>query len=294
MAQKTGLSSNEVANLLMYSPVTVCEWMQNGMLHAEVSGVIKRPFTMGDVAQFARENSKQFNRPDRGKLRVLIVNSDVQSASRLVEILDTLSESTEAVAVHSTFDAGRKITDFRPDVVLVDSQMLRQESLEICRLIKSDHATRHVQIVAVLDPADRDHCLQYMVAIGLLKGNLQAEHYEDNVASDPRVDALREKMEVSEEERFTREYLEPDKRAIGNSLQVFYNDGSSSEEVVVDYPVGHRRRRDEGIPLLKAKFERYLRGHINAKKAEQILTICTDQQTFENTSVTQMLALLQH
>ena len=157
MAQKTGLSSNEVANLLMASPVTVCEWMQNGMLHAEVLGVIKRPFTMGDVAQFARENGKQFNRPDRSKLRVLIVNSDVQSASRLVEILDTLSESTEAVAVHSTFDAGRKITDFRPDVVLVDSQMLRQESMEICRLIKSDHATRHLQIVAVLDPAYRDH-----------------------------------------------------------------------------------------------------------------------------------------
>jgi 2-methylcitrate dehydratase len=144
------------------------------------------------------------------------------------------------------------------------------------------------------NPADRDHCLQYMVAIGLLKGDLQAEHYEDNVASDPRVDALREKMEVSEEERFTREYLEPDKRAIGNSLQVFYNDGSSSEEVVVDYPVGHRRRRDEGIPLLKVKFERYLRGHINAKKAEQILSICADQQTFEDTSVTQMMGLLQH
>jgi 2-methylcitrate dehydratase len=144
------------------------------------------------------------------------------------------------------------------------------------------------------NPADRDHCLQYMVAIGLLQGDLQAEHYEDNVANDPRVDALREKMEVSEEERFTREYLEADKRAIGNSLQIFYRDGSSSEEVVVDYPVGHRRRRDEGIPLLKAKFERYLRGHINAKKAGQILAICADQQAFETTSVTQMMELLQH
>jgi 2-methylcitrate dehydratase len=144
------------------------------------------------------------------------------------------------------------------------------------------------------NPADRDHCIQYMVAIGLLKGDLQAEHYEDNVANDPRVDALREKMEVSEEERFTKEYLEADKRAIGNSLQIFYKDGSSSDEVVVDYPVGHRRRRDEGIPLLKAKFERYLRGHINAKKAEQILAICADQQAFEATSVTQMMELLQH
>lgn len=164
MAQKTQLNSNEVTNLLMNSPLTVCEWMQNGMLHAEVSGVIKRPFNMGDVAQFARENGKQFNRPDHGKLRVLIVNSDVSSASRLVEILDTLSETAEAVAVHSTFDAGRKITDFRPDVVLIESQMLRQESLEICRLIKSDHATRHVKIVAVLDPADRDHKQRLLMA----------------------------------------------------------------------------------------------------------------------------------
>ncbi len=164
MAQKTQLSSNEVANLLMESPITVCEWMQNGMLHAEVAGVVKRPFTMGDIAQFARENGKQFNRQDRDQLRVLIVNSDVQSASRLVEILDTLSETTEAVAVHSTFDAGRKITDFRPDVVLIDSQMLRQESLEICRLIKSDHATRHVKIVAVLDPGDRDHKQRLLMA----------------------------------------------------------------------------------------------------------------------------------
>jgi 2-methylcitrate dehydratase len=142
------------------------------------------------------------------------------------------------------------------------------------------------------NPADRDHCLQYMVAIGLLKGDLQAEHYEDAVAADPRVDALRGKMEVSEEERFTREYLEPDKRAIGNSLQVFYSDGSSSEEVVVDYPVGHRRRREEGIPLLEAKFERYLRGRLSAKKANRILEICADQQSFENSSVTQIMELL--
>ncbi len=142
------------------------------------------------------------------------------------------------------------------------------------------------------NPADRDHCLQYMVAIGLLEGDLQAEHYEDDVAADPRVDALRDKMEVVEEERFTREYLESDKRAIGNSLQVFFADGSSTDEIVVDYPVGHRRRRDEGIPLLEAKFERYLRGRISAKPAREILEICADQQAFEQTPVTRMMELL--
>ncbi len=144
------------------------------------------------------------------------------------------------------------------------------------------------------NPADRDHCIQYMVAIGLLKGDLQAEHYEEDVASDPRVDALRGKMEVSEDERFTREYLEPDKRAIGNSLQVFFGDGSATDEVVIDYPVGHRRRRDEGIPLLQAKFERYLRGRINAKKTAQILGHCADQASFEQVPVTRMMELLRH
>ncbi len=144
------------------------------------------------------------------------------------------------------------------------------------------------------NPADRDHCIQYMVAIGLLKGDLQAEHYEEDVASDPRVDALRGKMEVSEDERFTREYLEPDKRAIGNSLQVFFGDGSATDEVVIDYPVGHRRRRDEGIPLLQAKFERYLRGRINAKKSAQILGHCADQASFEQVPVTRMMELLRH
>ena len=140
--------------------------------------------------------------------------------------------------------------------------------------------------------ADRDHCLQYMVAIALLMGDLQAEHYEDDVASDPRVDALRERMEVSEEERFTHEYLQADKRAIGNSLQIFFNDNSSTDEVIVDYPVGHKRRRDEGIPLLKAKFERYLRGQISAKNSDHILDLCADQGSFESTTVTDMMELL--
>jgi PleD family two-component response regulator len=157
MAQKTSLSTNEVANLLMDSPVAVCEWMQSGMLHASVSGAIKRPFTMGDVAQFARENGKQFNRTDQGKLKILIINNDVQSAHRLVEILDTLSETTESTAVHSAFDAGQKISEFRPDIVLMESGMLRQENLEICRQIKSGNATSHVQVVVLLEADDQSH-----------------------------------------------------------------------------------------------------------------------------------------
>ncbi len=152
---------------------------------------------------------------------------------------------------------------------------------------------RIINKVGPLDnPADRDHCLQYMIAIGLLKGDLTAEDYEDDVADDPRVDALRDKMVVAENPRFTQEYIEADKRAIGNSIQIFFKDGTSTDNVIVDYPVGHRRRRDEGIPLLKEKFERYLKGKISTEKSKQILEICADQRTFEKTTVNTMMELL--
>lgn len=164
MAQKTRLGSDEVARLLMNSPVTVCEWMQRGMLHAEVSGESVRRFDMGDVAQFARDHGLQFNRPDHSKLRILILNNDVQSAHRLVELLDTLSETAEAVAVHSAFDAGRKIPAFRPDVVLMDLQMSHQDSLEVCRQIKSDRTTRHVKVITMLDSADREYRQRMLMA----------------------------------------------------------------------------------------------------------------------------------
>jgi 2-methylcitrate dehydratase len=104
------------------------------------------------------------------------------------------------------------------------------------------------------NPADRDHCIQYMVAIPLLFGRLTAEDYEDKVATDPRVDALRSKMEVRENTTFTQEYYAADKRYIGNAVQVFFKDGTSSARVQVDYPIGHRKRREEGMPVLVKKF----------------------------------------
>jgi 2-methylcitrate dehydratase len=138
------------------------------------------------------------------------------------------------------------------------------------------------------NPADRDHCLQYMVAVPLIKGSLEAGDYEDAVAADPRIDTLRDKMTVRENERFTREYLEPDKRAIGNAITLRFRDGSTLSESV-DYPVGHRRRREEGIPLLIAKFERYLRGRIRPKHAERILSVCEHHARFEETPVDRMM-----
>ena len=131
------------------------------------------------------------------------------------------------------------------------------------------------------NPADRDHCLQYMVAIGLLFGALTADHYEDAIAHDPRVDSLRAKMIVKETKRYSREYLEPDKRSIANAIQVFFKGGSSTKKVEVEYPVGHRRRRSEGIPLLMDKFKSALASRLPAHRVENILNICNDSARFE-------------
>ena len=131
------------------------------------------------------------------------------------------------------------------------------------------------------NPADRDHCLQYMTAIGLLFGKLDADHYEDATAKDPRVDALRAKMVVSEEKPYSREYLEPDKRSIANAVQIFFKDGSHTEKIEVEYPVGHRRRRTEGMPLLMAKFKSNLASHLAAHRVEKIMNICNDTARFE-------------
>lgn len=132
------------------------------------------------------------------------------------------------------------------------------------------------------NPADRDHCIQYMVAVPLIFGRLSAADYEDGVAQDPRIDALRDKMSVEVDERYTREYLEADKRSIANAVQIFYKDGTKSKKVEVEYPIGHRRRRDEGIPLLIEKFKRNLARKISPKNIAKISEICADGARLEN------------
>lgn len=124
--------------------------------------------------------------------------------------------------------------------------------------------------------ADRDHCIQYMVAVPMIFGELTADSYSNEVAADPRINALRDKMVVKENPRFTEEYFDPDKRAIGNAVQVFFHDGSKTDKVSIDYPLGHRRRREEGIPLLEAKFEHAVKGHFGALQAAAIIEIMGD------------------
>jgi 2-methylcitrate dehydratase len=141
------------------------------------------------------------------------------------------------------------------------------------------------------NPADRDHCLQYMTAIGLIFGTLTADHYEDATARDPRIDILRAKMTVREDARYTREYLEPEKRSIANAVQVFFTDGTATEKVEVEYPIGHRRRRAEGIPLLVKKFEANLATRFDSERCERIVRLFQDVRRLEQMAVNEFVGL---
>jgi 2-methylcitrate dehydratase len=141
------------------------------------------------------------------------------------------------------------------------------------------------------NPADRDHCIQYMVAVPLIRGQLTAEDYEDAAAVDPRIDALRQKMEVIENPDFSKNYLDPDKRSIGNSVQVFFRDGSATEKTVVEYPIGHPRRRKEGEPLLFEKFEKSLRSKISAENCDRILALFADSPRLLSTPIDELMDL---
>jgi len=141
--------------------------------------------------------------------------------------------------------------------------------------------TTHESAIRIIDkrgplhnPADRDHCLQYMSAIGLIFGELTAAHYEDKVAADPRIDTLRDKMVVAEDLSYSKDYLDPDKRSIANAVQVFFKDGSSTGRVEVHYPIGHRRRRDEGIPELIKKYRGSLTGRYSPDRIAGIESFC--------------------
>ncbi len=164
--------------------------------------------------------------------------------------------------------------------------------------IKKVVITTHESAIRIIDkkgplhnPADRDHCIQYMTAIGLLKGNLTAPDYEDEVARDPRVDALRAKMTCVESKQYTRDYLDPNKRSIANAVQIFFKDGSKTGNVAVEYPVGHRRRRKEGVPLLEAKFRTNLARRFAEKQRRAMLDLCGDQARLEATPVNQFVDL---
>jgi len=142
------------------------------------------------------------------------------------------------------------------------------------------------------NPADRDHCLQYMAAIGLIFGELNADHYEDDVAADPRIDAVRELMQVEENRSFSEDYLDPDKRSIGNSIQVFFRDGSSTERVAVHYPLGHRRRRDESYRAIDAKFRHNAATRLPSERVDELASLFGNPAKLDSMPVDQFVDLL--
>jgi 2-methylcitrate dehydratase len=159
--------------------------------------------------------------------------------------------------------------------------------------------TTHQSAIRIIDkrgplrnPADRDHCLQYMTAVGLLYGTLTAEHYEDEAARDPRIDALREKMVVVEDEQYSKDYLDPDKRSIANAVQVHFRDGTSTEKVECEYPIGHRRRREEGLPKVVEKFEANVLTRFPRKRAADIVKLSLDYERLIRTPVQEYMSLL--
>ena len=164
--------------------------------------------------------------------------------------------------------------------------------------VKKVVITTHESALRIIDkkgplhnPADRDHCIQYMTAIGLIKGNLTAADYEDEVAADRRIDGLRSKMVCVENKQWSRDYLDPRKRSIANAVQVFFSDGSQSKKIEVEYPLGHRRRRKEGVPLLEAKFRTNLVRRLTPKQQQAILDVTRSQERLEATPVNEFVDL---
>lgn len=172
---------------------------------------------------------------------------------------------------------------------LVKDQFAEIDKIE---LVTHESAIRIISKQGALhNPADRDHCLQYMVAIGLLFGDLTAEHYENDVAADPRIDELRAKMHVTENERFSHDYHDPDKRSIANSMKLIFKDGSESELITVEYPIGHKRRREEGISVLLSKFKKNLSTKFSAAQVEQITQTMNDTNTLAAMKVDDFMAM---
>jgi 2-methylcitrate dehydratase len=169
----------------------------------------------------------------------------------------------------------------------------RLDDIEKVVMETQEPGVRIIDKTGPLDnPADRDHCLQYMVAVPMIFGRLTAADYENDVAADPRIDILRSKMQVAENKDFTKDYFDAEKRYIGNAIQVFFKDGTSTDRVAVDYPIGHRRRRGEGIPVLKQKFASSVSGKLKPAQWKTLDALCVDRDKLASTSVDDFMAHL--
>jgi len=168
----------------------------------------------------------------------------------------------------------------------------RLDDIERIHIATQESAVRIISKTGPLNnPADRDHCLQYMVAIPLIHGTLTADHYESDVAADPRIDQLRDRMEVVENPQYTRDYLDPEKRSIANAIQVFFKDGTQTERIEVEYPLGHRRRRAESRPVLDAKFKASIEQRFDAQQCDSIVAAFAESDKLDAMPIDEFMAL---
>lgn len=188
--------------------------------------------------------------------------------------------------------------EFHAQTAVEAAVMLHPEVKDRLDKIEKIVLTTHESAIRIIskdgelhNPADRDHCLQYMVAVGLLNGDLTADDYEDSAAKNPNIDLLRSKMEVIEDTRYSADYHDPEKRSIANAIQVFFKDGTSTNKEEVEYPIGHRLRREEGIPVLENKFICNLNTQFNHEKSNAIFDVCKNRKTLESYSVINFMAM---
>jgi len=166
-------------------------------------------------------------------------------------------------------------------------------NIERIEVTTHESAMRIIDKTGTLDnPADRDHCMQYMLAVALIKGDLVADFYEDSFHQEnPLIDELRDKMLLIEDKRYSTDYLAEDKRSIANAVQVYFNDGSKTEKVEVEYPIGHRQRRKDGIPLLEMKFLNSLKNTYSIEQTNKIYSLCINNEKIKNTAVNEFMEL---
>jgi 2-methylcitrate dehydratase len=192
--------------------------------------------------------------------------------------------------------------EFHAQTAVEAAMLVNEELLRVGKTadeIKKITIRTHEAAIRIIDkkgplnnPADRDHCIQYMVAVPILFGRLTAEDYEDSVAIDSRIDKLREKIFCVEDKQFTRDYLNPEKRSIANALTVEFKDGRKMKEIVVEYPIGHKRRRKDGIPILIEKFRTNLARRFPEKQRAIIMDLCLNQKQLEATPVHEFVDLM--